>query len=240
MKTVLITGANRGIGFEVTRQLAQLGHFVYMGSRDLERGRKAKQELEAGGLRSVEVLEMDVTDIHSIRRAKETLEGMIAKLDLLINNAGIRGEIPQPASRVPLRVMREVFDTNFFGAIQVVQEFLPLLEKSEAPVIVNVTSDLASLATRSDPSDKSYSLERAAYAPSKTALNAYTVALAAELRGSKFRVNCVNPGHTATAFNDYKGTKPVAQGAAVIVKYALLDEGGITGKYVGEDGETPW
>lgn len=240
MRTVLITGGNRGIGFETARQLAQLGHFVYMGSRDLEKGQEAKRDLEAGGIQNVEVLELDVTDIHSIHRAKQTLEGKIDKLDVLINNAGIRGEIPQPASKVPLRVMREVFETNYFGAIQVLQVFFPLLEKSDAPVIVNVTSDLASLTFRSDPSVKSYSLERAAYGPSKTALNAYTVALASELRGSKFRVNCVNPGHTATEFTDYKGTKPVAQGAAVIVKYALLDEKGTTGKYLSEEGETPW
>lgn len=240
MKTVLITGANRGIGFEAARQLAQLGHFVYMGSRDLGKGEKAKRDLEAGGIRNVEVVELDVTDIHSIRRAKETLEDRIGKLDVLINNAGIRGEIPQPASKVPIRVMREVFETNFFGAIQVTQVFLPLLERSDTPIIVNVTSDLGSLAFRSDPSMHTYSLERAAYGPSKTALNAFTVALASELRGSRFRVNCVNPGHTATAFNDYKGIKPVAQGAAVIVNYALLDEEGITGKYFSEEGETPW
>lgn len=241
MRTILITGANRGIGFEVARQLAQLGHLVYMGSRDPEKGRKAKQELEAGGIRNVDVLEMDVTDVDSLQKARRSLEAGIGKLDVLINNAGIRGEIPQPASKVPLRVMREVFETNFFGAIQVVQAFLPLLEKSDSPVIVNVTSDLASLAFRSEPSEKSYALERAAYGPSKTALNAYTVALAAELRGSKFRVNCVNPGHTATAFNDYKGTKPVAQGAAVIVKYALPGEReGTTGKYLSEEGVTPW
>ena len=139
-----------------------------------------------------------------------------------------------------MRVIREVFETNFFGVIQVTQAFLPLLEKSEAPVIINVTSDLGSLAFRSDPSVKSYSLERAAYGPSKTALNAYTVALASELRGSKFRVNCVNPGHTATAFNDYQGTKPVAQGASVIVRVAVLGEKGPTGKYLSEEGETPW
>jgi NAD(P)-dependent dehydrogenase (short-subunit alcohol dehydrogenase family) len=163
MKTVLITGANRGIGFEVARQLAQLGHFVYMGSRDLERGRKAKQNLEACGIRNVEVVELDVTNIDSIQKAKRTLEDKIEKLDILINNAGIRGEIPQPASKTPLRVMREVFETNFFGAIQVAHTFLPLLEKSELPVIVNVTSDLGSLAFRSDPASKSYSLERAAY-----------------------------------------------------------------------------
>ncbi|MEW6666908.1 MAG: SDR family NAD(P)-dependent oxidoreductase [Thermodesulfobacteriota bacterium] len=240
MKTVLITGANRGIGFETARQLAKLGHFVHMGSRDLGEGEKARQAMGAEGLLNVEVLELDVTKMDSIQKAKRALEDRIEKLDVLINNAGIRGEIPQPASKVPLRVVREVFETNFFGAIQVTQAFIPLLDRSDAPVIVNVTSDLGSLAFRSDPSVKSYSLERAAYGPSKTALNAFTVALASELRGSKFRVNCVNPGHTATAFNDYKGTKPVAQGAAVIVKYALLDQQGITGKYFSEEGETPW
>ena len=240
MKTVLITGANKGIGFETARQLAELDYFVYLGSRDREKGSKAQEELHSKGLRNVDVVELDVTRSESIKRAKQTLETKISNLDVLINNAGIRGKVPQLASNIPLEVMREVFETNFFGVIQVTQAFIPLLEKSEVPVIVNVTSDLGSLTLRSDPDSTIYHFERACYGPSKTAVNAYTVALAVELKDSKFKVNCVNPGYTATDFNDFKGIKPVAQGAAVIVKYALLDEGGPTGKYFSEEGETPW
>lgn len=240
MKTALITGANKGLGFEMARQLAQRDHFVYIGSRDKEKGHRAKEELHSSGLSNVDFVELDVTKSDSIKEARRALEAKIAKLDVLINNAGIRGEVPQLASKIPLEIMREVFETNFFGVIQVTQEFIPLMEKSEIPIIVNVTSDLGSLTLRSDPNSDIYHFERACYGPSKTALNAYTVALAVELKDSKFKVNCVNPGYTATDFNDFKGIKPVAQGAAVIVKYALLDESGPTGKFFSEEGETLW
>jgi NAD(P)-dependent dehydrogenase (short-subunit alcohol dehydrogenase family) len=240
MKTVLITGANKGLGFETAKQLAQLDYFVYIGSRDKDKGHRAKEELHSSGLGNVDVVELDVTKSDSIKKARQTLETKIEQLDVFINNAGIRGEVPQLASKIPIEIMREVFETNFFGVIQVTQAFIPLLEKSELPIIVNVTSDLGSLTLRSDPNSNIYHFERACYGPSKTALNAYTVALAAELRDSKFKVNCVNPGYTATDFNNFTGTKPVAQGASVIVKYALLDESGPTGKYFSEEGETPW
>jgi NAD(P)-dependent dehydrogenase (short-subunit alcohol dehydrogenase family) len=240
MKTVLITGANKGIGFETAKQLAQLDYFVYIGSRDKKRGHRAKEELHSRGLRNVDVVELDVTKSDSIKKARRILETKITQLDVLINNAGIRGEVPQLASKIPVKIMREVFETNFFSVIQVTQEFIPLLKQSEVPIIVNVTSDLGSLTLRSDPNSTIYHFERACYGPSKTALNAYTVALAVELKDSKFKVNCVNPGYTATDFNDFKGTKPVAQGASVIVKYALLNESGPSGKYFSEEGETPW
>ena len=240
MKTVLITGANKGIGFETAKQLAQLDYFVYIGSRDKKRGHRAKEELHSSGLRNVDVVELDVTKSDSIKQARRILETKITQLDVLINNAGIRGEVPQLASKIPVAIMREVFETNFFGVIQVTQEFIPLLEKAEVPIIVNVTSDLGSLTLRSDPNSSIYHFERACYGPSKTALNAYTVALAVELKDSKFKINCVNPGYTATDFNNFKGTKPVAQGASVIVKYALLNESGPSGKYFSEEGETLW
>lgn len=240
MKTVLITGANRGIGFETARQLIQLGYFVYIGSRDKEKGQKAKKELQSRGLRNVDVLELDVISIDSIRKARQALEAKVTKLDVLINNAGIRGGLPQTASGMPMEILREIFETNVFGVIRVTQEFIPLLKKAEVPIIVNVTSDLGSLTLRSDPNWEYYHLERAGYGSSKTALNAYTAALAFEVRDTKFKVNCVNPGYTATDFNNYQGKKPVAQGASVIVKYAILSETGPTGKYFSEEGETPW
>lgn len=240
MKTVLITGANKGIGFETAKQLAKQDYEVYLGCRDKTKGRKAIAELQSLGLNSVDMVELDVTNIDSIRQAKQMLETRIEKLDVLINNAGIRGDVPQNASNVSVDIIREVFETNFFGVINVTQAFISLLKKATLPVIVNVTSDLGSLTWRSDPSFGVHKLERAAYGPSKTVLNAYTVALATELKDTKFRVNCVNPGHTATDFNNHMGTKPVEQGAAVIVKYAMLDESGPTGKFFSEEGETPW
>lgn len=240
MKTVFITGANKGIGFETARQLAQKGYFVYLGSRDKEKGKEAVTKLKAEGFDNVDCIEIDVTVTNSILSARQELEVKTEKLDVLINNAGIRGIVPQPASKIPLEQLRLVFETNFFGMVQVTQQFIGLLKKSDQPRIVNVTSDLASLTNHSDPNWKFYPFKSAAYSPSKTALNAYTVMLAYELKDENFKVNCVNPGHTATDFNNHKGEKPVEQGASVIVKYATLDKNGETGKFYSQEGETAW
>jgi NAD(P)-dependent dehydrogenase (short-subunit alcohol dehydrogenase family) len=240
MKSALVTGANKGIGFETAKQLAQLGYFVYIGSRDKAKGLEATGKLKALGYANVDCIELDVTDMSSIKSARKEMEVTIQHLDILINNAGIRGEVPQPASKVPIERLRLVFETNFFGAVQTTQEFMDLLKKADQPRIVNLTSDLASLTNHSDPSWKFYPFKSAAYGPSKTALNAYTVMLAFELKDTNFKINCVNPGHTATQFNNYKGEKPVEQGAGVIVKYATLDKDGATGKFFSEEGETAW
>lgn len=240
MKTALITGANKGIGFETAKQLAQLGYFVYMGSRDKSKGIAATEKVKALGYTNVGFIEIDVTDSSSIKSARRELETKTQQLDILINNAGIRGDIPQPASKVPIETLKHVFETNFFGAVQTIQVFIDLLKKADQPRIVNVTSDLASLTNHSDPTWKYYPFKSAAYGPSKTALNAYTVMLAFELKDTNFKVNCSNPGHTATDFNNYKGEKTVEKGASVIVKYATLDQNGVTGKFLGEEGEMDW
>ncbi len=240
MKSALVTGANKGIGFETAKQLAELGYFVYIGSRDKAKGLEAIEKIKALGYANIDCIELDVTDINSIKSARQVLEVKTQHLDILINNAGIRGEVPQPASKVSIERLRLVFETNFFGAVQTTQEFMDLLKKADQPRIVNVTSDLASLTNHSDPTWKFYPFKSAAYSPSKTALNAYTVMLAFELKDTNFKVNCVNPGHTATDFNNYKGEKPVEQGASVIVKYATLDKDGATGKFFSEEGETAW
>lgn len=240
MKAALVTGANKGIGFETAKQLAELGYFVYIGSRDKTKGLEAMKKLNALGYANVDCIELDVTDINSIKSARQELEVKTQYLNILINNAGIRGEVPQPASKVPIDRLRLVFETNFFGAVQTTQEFIDLLKKADQPRIVNVTSDLASLTNHSDPTWKFYPFKSAAYSPSKTALNAYTVMLAFELKDTNFKVNCVNPGHTATDFNNFKGEKTVEQGASVIVKYATLDEDGETGKFFSDEGETAW
>lgn len=240
MKAALVTGANKGIGFETAKQLADLGYFVYIGSRDKTKGLEAMKKLNALGYANVDCIELDVTDINSIKSARQELEVKTQYLNILINNAGIRGEVPQPASKVPIDRLRLVFETNFFGAVQTTQEFIDLLKKADQPRIVNVTSDLASLTNHSDPTWKFYPFKSAAYSPSKTALNAYTVMLAFELKDTNFKVNCVNPGHTATDFNNFKGEKTVEQGASVIVKYATLDKDGETGKFFSDEGETAW
>ncbi len=240
MKSALVTGANKSIGFETARQLAQLGYFVYIGSRDKTKGLEALEKLKAMGLTNVDCIQLDVTDINSIKSARQELEVKTKKLDILINNAGISGGFPQPATKVSYDTLRLVFETNFFGVVQVTQEFIELLKKSEQPRIVNVTTELSSLTNHSDPNWKFAQFKPSAYGPSKTALNAYTLMLAVELKDTNFKVNCVCPGFTATDFNNHQGTKTVEQGASAIVKYATIDSTGATGKFFNEDGEIAW
>jgi NAD(P)-dependent dehydrogenase (short-subunit alcohol dehydrogenase family) len=240
MKSALVTGANKSIGFETAKQLAQLGYFVYIGSRDKAKGVKAIENLKAIGLTNVDCIQLDVTDINSIKVARQELEAKTQKLDILINNAGISGGFPQPATKVSIDTLRLVFETNFFGAVQVTQEFIELLKKSEQPRIVNVTTELSSLTSHSDPNWKFAQLKPAAYCPSKTALNAYTIMLAVELKDTNFKVNCVCPGFTATDFNNHMGDKKVEDAATVIVKYAVLDKDGATGEFLNAEGKIAW
>jgi NAD(P)-dependent dehydrogenase (short-subunit alcohol dehydrogenase family) len=240
MKSALVTGANKSIGFETAKQLAQLGYFVYIGSRDKMKGFKAIENFRSMGLTNVDCIQLDVTDINSIKDARQELEAKTQKLDILINNAGISGGFPQPATQVSIDTLRLVFETNFFGAVQVTQEFIELLKQSDEPRIVNVTTELSSLTNHSDPNWKFAQFKPAAYGPSKTALNAYTVMLAVELEHTKFKVNCVCPGFTATDFNNHRGDKKVEDAATVIVKYATLDKNGATGKFFSAEGKTAW
>lgn len=242
MKTVLITGANKSIGFETAKQLLDLGYYVYLGSRDLEKGVDAVAQLNS---KNVEPIKIDVSDEQSVTEARKIIGSKTDSLDVLINNAGISGGFPQSPSTTTIETMREVFDTNFFGAIQVTSAFIDLLKKSDAPRIVNVTSGLGSLTLHSDPSWKFYNIKSAAYGPSKTALNAYTITLAFELKDTAFKVNAVDPGYTATDFNHHSGPRNVVDAAKDIVKFAILDENGPTGKFFSVDnspetGYSPW
>jgi len=240
MKTILITGANKGIGFETARQLAQLNYFVYLGSRDKERGFEAIQKLNDLGIANVETLVIDVADINSVREARQELEAKISSLDILINNAGIGGVLPQDFSTLDLENLRGIFDTNFFGAIQTTQEFLPLLRKAEQSSIINVSSEVGSLRAMSTPGGNPSRDKFHAYGSSKTALNAFTVMLANELRDSGISVNSVTPGHTATSLNQFQGTRTVAQGAMPIVKLATQSHPGATAKFFKDGGEAAW
>lgn len=236
MKKALVTGGNRSIGLEVVRQLSGLGYFVYLGCRDLEKGRAA-----AAGLPHVEVLRIDTADPASIAAARARVDS----LDVLVNNAGISGGFPQPPDATPVATIRTVFDTNFFGVIETTLAFLDLLRLSPSPRIVQVTSGLGSLTLHSDPTSPFYNVKSGAYGPSKTALNGHTVALAYALRDTPFKVNAVDPGHTATEFNHFRGPGSIERAAAIIVKYATIGPDGPTGKYFSNDyqdakGECPW
>jgi NAD(P)-dependent dehydrogenase (short-subunit alcohol dehydrogenase family) len=245
MKTALITGANKSIGFEAARQLLQQGYHVYLGSRDAQNGQQAVDQLQAEGLHEVELLQLDVADSASIAAARAALGQKTDVLDVLINNAGILGGMSQPATSTSVSTIKEVFDTNVFGVIAVTQAFLDLLRKSPAPRIVNVTSGLGSLTLHNDPTWKYYHVKGAAYQPSKAALNAYTIMLAYELRDTPFKVNAVDPGYTATDFNHHSGPGTVQDAAARLVKAAVLGPDGPTSQFFSDDsapetGISPW
>lgn len=238
-QNVLITGANKGIGLETARQLAHAGYHIYLGCRNKQRGDEAVKLLHNEGLTNVELLLIDVVSEESVQHAYEELANRTDYLNVLINNAGIPGSFPQPATNTPITIFRDVFEVNLFGVVRTIHAFLPLLSKATNPRIVNVTSDLGSLTLHSDPTWKHYDVKTAAYGPSKSALNGYTIALAYELKG-KMKVNMVNPGYTATDFNNNMGYKTVEAGAAPIVQNAMLGIDGPTGKYFSDYGETPW
>ncbi|HTK18049.1 MAG TPA: SDR family oxidoreductase [Mucilaginibacter sp.] len=242
MKTALVTGANKGIGFEVVKQLIDKGYYVYLGSRDLQKGQEAVKQLQSD---NVEIIQIDVNDKESIEAAHEQLSKKISSLDVLINNAGILGGMQQGATTTDISIFREVFETNLFGVVLVTQTFLDLLKKSDAPRIVNVTSGLGSLTLHNDPNWKYYKVKSAVYGPSKSALNGYTIVLAYELRDTNFKVNAVDPGYTATDFNHHSGPGTIKDAAARIVKYAIIDENGPTGGFFSDDnnletGVSPW
>ena len=181
---------------------------------------------------------MDVTDILSVKKARQELETKIEALDVLINNAGIAGVQPQNISTGDMDNLRRVFETNFFGAVQTTQQFIDLLKKSNEPIIVNVSSELGSLTIHNSTQNPNYTIYDA-YSCSKTALNAFTVMLANEFKHTKFKINSVTPGYTATDLNQHKGIQTVEQGAKSIVKCATLDSNGVTGKFF-RDEEIPW
>lgn len=245
MKTVLITGANKSIGFETARQLLQQGYYVYLGCRDFRKGEEAVKQLQAEGLDQAEPLEIDVDQIESIKNARKVLGSKIEVLDVLINNAGIGGTMPQTPLETDINVFRAVFETNFFGVIEVTQAFIDLMQTAPEPRIVNVTSGLGSLTLHNDPSWKHFAVKPSAYVASKAALNAYTIVLTHSLTGTPFKVNAVDPGYTATDFNNHSGPGTVPDAAARVVKAATLDADGPTGQFFSDDnvpetGISPW
>jgi NAD(P)-dependent dehydrogenase (short-subunit alcohol dehydrogenase family) len=231
MTTTLITGANKGLGFEAARRLIAHGHDVWIAARDPNRGTAAAAEL--GG----RFVQLDVTDDESVESAATHVASRSERLDVLINNAGISGgRVPVP--RVTAEDMRRVYETNVFGVVRVTQAFMPLLERSQHPVIVNVSSGMGSLGVTTDPSRLESTIVALPYPSSKSALNMLTSMYAKAYPG--VRINVVDPGYTDTDFNEHRGQKSVEQGAEVIVWMAEIDGSGPTGAFVDENGTVPW
>ncbi|MFJ2958369.1 SDR family oxidoreductase [Streptomyces sp. NPDC087270] len=235
MTTTLITGANKGLGRETARRLVEAGHTVYVGSRDPERGRRAAEEL---GARAVVI---DVTDDASVTAAAKAIEAD-GGLDVLVNNAGIESRTADNgiigAADLTVDTMRPLFETNVFGVVRVTHAFLPLLRRSSAPVMVNVSSGLGSLARLTAEGTPTHAYPGVAYPVSKTAVNALTVQYAKAF--PEIRINAVEPGYTATDLNGRTGVQTVEQGAEIIVRMAQVGPDGPTGGYFDVNGPLPW
>ena len=241
-KTALITGANRGIGFETARQLAQKGIKVLVGARSEENGKEAEAKLKAEGFDAEFVL-LDVDDAKTHEATATYIAENYGKLDILINNAAISlesstGAAPQ-ASETSADIFRRTFDTNFFNTIALTQAFVPLIKKSDAGRIVFLSSGLGSLTLHSDPNSPIYNYKLPAYDISKTALNGYAVHLAHELKDTNIKVNAAHPGSVVTDMNA-RGDIKVEEGAKTSVDLATLPSDGYTGKFMHLGNELPW
>lgn len=238
-KTALVTGANKGIGLEIARQLAEVGVRVIVGARDPIKGNDAIRALAAQGLRALFV-RIDLNDAASITEAARTIEADCGRLDILVNNAGIVDALDGPPSIARPDAVRRIIDVNFIGALAVTQAMLPFLRKSPAGRIVNLSSSLGSLAVNGDPSSPYYAARLIGYNASKAALNMLTVQLSAELRDSGIVVNSVSPGYVKTDLTGGNGFMTPEEGARLPVQYALLGDDAHTGRFVEPGGETPW
>lgn len=242
----LVTGANKGIGLQIARDLAAHGFTVLVGSRKLENGETAAQSIGENAL----ALQLDVTDKNSIAAAAERIRNELGRLDVLVNNAGI-AQAGNPGktfeevvasdrpSVVSLDEARALFETNVFGVIAITQAMLPLLREAPSARIVNVSSSSGSMTMNADPSFP-YRAVFGSYSASKAALNAITLAFALELESTGIKVNAACPGFTATDLNNFRGTRTVQQGAREPVRLALLDASGPTGTFSDENGPLPW
>ena len=236
-KVALITGANKGIGFEVARQLGAAGCVVVLGARNQTLGKEAAAKLIAESL-DVRFVPIDVTDFASVAAAAESMGRDFGRLDILVNNAGINDPGDGPAPTAQLAAVERVLRTNFLGVLAVTQAMLPLLRKSPAGRIVNVSSGLGSLTRNASPNPSSPTF--IGYSASKAALNMLTVQLARLLSDTPIKVNSAAPGYTATALNDFRGTQTIPEGAAEAVRLALLPDDGPTGTYSERTGIVPW
>jgi len=237
-KIALITGANKGIGYEVARQLGHQGITVLVGARNAELGEAAAKKLKAEGL-DAHFVELDVTKPETITKASESIASRHRHIDILVNNAGILQPGDGPPSTADAKAIRGIFDVNFFGVLAVTQAMLPLVKKSASGRIVTVSSGLGSIAWNADPTWDFASYKYLGYNGSKALVSMFTVQLAWELRDTKIKVNAVNPGYTATDINGNSGTQTVAEGAAETVRQSLVGDDAPTGKFFETGGEVP-
>ena len=236
-QTALVTGANKGIGYEIAAGLARRGFRVGVGARDAGRRDEAVAKLQAEGL-DVFGVPLDVTDDASVAAAAALLEDR-GGLDVLVNNAAITGGMPQEPTQVSADQVLAVVDTNVVGVIRVTNAVLPMLRRAASPRIVNVSSTVGSLGLQTAQAEAVGPIS-AAYSPTKTYLNAITVQYAKELAGSGILVNAGCPGYVATDLNGHRGTRTPEQGAAIFLELATLPDGGPTGTFRDETGIQPW
>ncbi|WEZ85519.1 SDR family oxidoreductase (plasmid) [Rhizobium sp. 32-5/1] len=235
-RIALVTGANKGIGLEIARQLAEAGIHVIIGARENQRGRAAVEDLASQKL-IAQSIRLDLDDLASVEAAAATIRSEHGKLDILVNNAGIFDFADAPPSSASIQAVRRVMDINFIGALAVTQAMLPLLREAPAGRIVNLASSLGSLTLNADPSSTYYSQRFIGYNASKAALNMLTIQLSEELRGTGIVVNSVSPGFVKTDLTGYGNMTP-EEGARLPVHYALAGEQ--TGSFVEPNGPTPW
>ncbi len=240
-KIALVTGANKGIGFETVRQLAAKDVTVLLAARDEKRGVEAVNKLKGEGL-DVQFLQLDVNDTTSQDNAAKFIADKFGKLDILINNAGVAQDFQVPASQGTLEQWRSTFETNVFNLVSLTQKLLPLVKKSDAGRIVNLTSILGSLALHSDPKSPiaGSSSSGSAYNASKSALNMFTVNLANELKGTTVKVNAAHPGWVKTDMGGEAAPLEVEDGAKTSVQLATLPNDGPTGGYFHLGQTLPW
>ncbi len=234
----LVTGANKGIGYEIAAGLGALGWSVGVGARDETRRETAVAKLRAAGVDAFGV-PLDVTDDTSVAAAAGLVDERGGRLDVLVNNAGITGGRPQEPTMVDLATVRAAVETNVIGVIRVTNAMLPLLRRSASPRIVNMSSSVGSLARQTTPGAEMGPMS-VAYAPSKTFLNAVTVQYAKELRDTNILINAACPGYTATDLNGFRGVRTPEQGAAIAIRLATLPDDGPTGGFFDDAGVVPW
>jgi NAD(P)-dependent dehydrogenase (short-subunit alcohol dehydrogenase family) len=237
-KIALITGANKGIGKEIARGLGKKGFTVLIGSRDEKRGADVVDEFKKEDIQAF-AIPLEVTNEASILSAAKWVESKFGKLDVLVNNAGVVTDQAKP-SESDLTLIKKAYDTNVFAPIRLIQSFLPLLKKSDAARIVNVSSTLGSLAKSSDPTWAFDAVNNLGYCTSKSALNAITIHFAKELRGSTIKINSACPGYCSTDLNGHSGPRTPAQGAIAPIRLATLPADGPSGQFFDEDGVVAW